>query len=130
MTCSRLGLIGLTSVLICLSWGCQSHRARSTSNTLKLDVGQSEIEYLPATAGTGYSWILDESGSNGLDLVKVEMVQAFEQPTDGRFGAAGRSVWRITGEEYGQASLRFVYRRPWEPISQSCTSRRVLVDIY
>jgi len=117
-------------LMVAVAGGCANHRPGWTSSNLKVGVGDSITEALPANAGTGYVWALDEQGSKGLDLVNVELVEQFVQPRDGRLGARGQSIWRIKGLDIGRASLRFVYRRPWEPEGRFGTVRQVNVDVY
>jgi predicted secreted protein len=104
--------------------GCQ----RVQTGDIMVVVGRQHDISLPYTAGTGYSWSVDDANSVGLD--HVEVVKSGDTPQTASLpGGPGSSQWSIAGRSVGQAEIQFVYRRPWETSTPPAKVRRVRVEI-
>jgi len=70
---------------------------------------------LSSTAGTGYSWNLDNT--DDFEEISVTTVAAGGAP-----GALGTRILRVVPRRSGQLRLRFVKRRRWEQAAvEECT---------
>lgn len=74
----------------------------SQNDTLKI-----ELNY---TAGTGYSWFLENKEEvKILDSTNVEFFA-----NNNLIGGSGTEIWSFVATEKGTCTLSFVYKRPWE----------------
>mgnify|MGYP003952264895 FL=1 len=105
-------------------FGCHG----SPSGDLVLGVGDSGDISLPYTAGTGYSWSLDQEESEGLSYVSVSESSTTADNAD-LLGGPGQSQWLLKGRSPGTAMLLFEYRRPWEKDTPPAKTRRVHVEV-
>jgi predicted secreted protein len=82
----------------------------------KVAAGGTVTIRLPANPTTGYSWSVDDAGSQGLDLLTLTG-QSFETAPQGaeRAGAPGEQVFTFMAQRRGQARVVIHYRRPWVP---------------
>ncbi|MDP6478592.1 MAG: protease inhibitor I42 family protein [Phycisphaerales bacterium] len=119
MKWNRWCAAGLLSV-----FGCHG----SPSGDLVLSVGGRGDILLPYTAGTGYSWSLDQGGSEGLTCVSVSE-SGTKPDTADLPGGPGQSRWLLKGRSPGTAELLFEYRRPWEKDTPPAETRRVRVEV-
>lgn len=68
---------------------------------------------LPENPSTGYTWKIDEEGSDNLSLLAI-VDHGHSRGAD-MPGAPGRRRWSLRARESGRAILQLVYQRPWEP---------------
>lgn len=68
---------------------------------------------LDANASTGFQWQLAGAMPPQLSPIGTGIYVAKGDPRT--IGAGGMNVFRFRGEQPGQATLTFEYRRPWEP---------------
>jgi inhibitor of cysteine peptidase len=82
---------------------------------LKLVVGQPAAIELEENPSTGYGWAIDTQASSNLSILRIDD-RGFLRNADGKvlLGAPGVHRWTIQATSPGQASVNFVYRRPWE----------------
>jgi inhibitor of cysteine peptidase len=98
----------------------------TAQDALRLKLGASASVRLPETPSTGYSWRIDEGASKGLDLIGI--ADRGHTPGKPLPGAPGVHVWSIRAQKLGQASIRFVYQRPWEPAPAE--TREIRIEIF
>ncbi len=89
--------------------------AAHAGQTLKLAVGQPAIIELEANPSTGYSWTVDTQASSNLSILRIDD-RGFSQSPDGQrlMGAPGVHRWSVQATRPGNASISFIYRRPFE----------------
>ena len=114
---------------LCLAFGLVGFAigtARAADQTLKLAVGQPATIELGENPSTGYRWAIDPQTSSNLSILRIED-RGFSPSADGkpRVGAPGVHRWSVLATGPGRASVRFVYRRPWE----TSVARRHQVDL-
>lgn len=100
--------------------------AHATDQTLKLAVGQQAPIELDETPSTGYGWAIDAQASSNLSILRIDdrgfSHNAGDKPQP---GAPGVHRWNVQATSPGNASITFVYRRPWE----SSVARRHQVEV-
>ena len=100
--------------------------AHATDQTLKLAVGQQAAIELEENPSTGYRWSIDAQASSNLSILHIDdrgfAHNAGDKPLP---GAAGVHRWNVQATSPGNASITFVYRRPWE----SSVARRHQVEV-
>lgn len=99
--------------------------ADAADQTLRLVVGQPATIDLDENPSTGYGWAIDTQASSNLSLLDVEDRGFSKQADDKAIGAPGIHRWSVRATSPGNASITFVYRRPWE----TSVARRHLVVI-
>ena len=67
---------------------------------------------LDANASTGFQWQLAGDASPQLAAIGTRIYVSRGDPR--AMGAGGINVFRFRGEQPGEATLQFEYRRPWE----------------
>ena len=88
---------------------------------ITLKVGNILLIELPGNAGTGYSWLAEETFAPYLKL----MDQTTRQLQEGRLGGPVRvggpvmQVWRFRAEQPGACEIKIAYYRPWEGIGKA-----------
>lgn len=92
---------------------------------IRLSVGRKETLVLPENPSTGYSWKIDQEGSDNLSILSIEDLghqRGAHMP-----GAPGLRRWVIRARAPGHASLQLVYQRPWEP--EPVETRRIGINV-
>lgn len=102
--------------------------ARASDEILKLSKGARAMITLAENPSTGYSWKIDSAGSANLDILRI---------VDGGFvrrgggaqmvGAPGVHKWAVEALAPGQATINFIYLRPWE--NAPVRTHRVVVRV-
>jgi inhibitor of cysteine peptidase len=87
--------------------------AGDSGRTVAVAIGTDIVITLPATPGTGYSWVLVDSGAPELQLVDTGAV-VHDSAQAMRPGAPTTTAWRFRAGGAGRTALTFDYRRPWE----------------
>jgi inhibitor of cysteine peptidase len=86
-----------------------------SADDLKLTVGGGASIKLSETPSTGYSWLVDPAQSANPDIVRVEDEGFLRGGGSAPMpGAPGVHKWSIKALAPGQATIDFVYKRPWE----------------
>jgi inhibitor of cysteine peptidase len=100
--------------------------ACAADQTLKLAVGQPATIELEENPSTGYGWAIDAQASSNLSILRIDD-RGFSHNADGKPlpGAPGVHRWNVQATSPGNASITFVYRRPWE----SSVARRHQVEV-
>jgi inhibitor of cysteine peptidase len=100
--------------------------AHAADQTLKLAVGQQAPIELEENPSTGYSWAIDAQASRNLSILRIDD-RGFSHNAGGKPlpGAPGVHRWNVQATSPGNASVTFVYRRPWE----TSVARRHLVVV-
>ena len=75
--------------------------------------GREKTIVLTENPSTGYTWKIDEAGSENLSL--LTLVDLGHKRGAAMPGAPGRHSWRLRAKASGRAVLQLVYQRPWEP---------------
>jgi inhibitor of cysteine peptidase len=90
--------------------------AHATDQTLKLAVGQQAPIELEENPSTGYRWAIDAQASSNLSILHIDD-RGFSHSVGDKplLGAPGVHRWNVHATSPGNASITFVYRRPWEP---------------
>jgi inhibitor of cysteine peptidase len=99
--------------------------AAQAAEVVRLAPGASTTIQLVENPSTGYSWRLDAEASEGLDhlaIVDNGHTRGAAMP-----GAPGTHRWTIRAVSPGEASVVFVYQRPWEPAP--IETRQVTISI-
>lgn len=113
--------------------GALSTQAAPAATTLidrKVTAGGTVTIRLPANPTTGYSWGIDDAGSQGLDLLTLTG-ESFESAAQGagRAGAPGEQVFTFVAKRRGQTSVVLHYRRPWSPAAiETVAEARILIE--
>lgn len=92
---------------------------------IRLAVGHKETLVLPENPSTGYTWKIDQEGSDNLSILSIEDLG--HQRGANMPGAPGLRRWVIRAKAPGHADLQLVYQRPWEP--EPVETRRVGIDV-
>ena len=133
MNAMHVGCVSFAAILAGCSSTPVAHTAgtaapRGTENTRSINHGQHTRIGLPSNPSTGFGWSLDQSGSTGLDRVKVKD-EGFIATDSGLLGAPGRRWWDVEGLHSGTASLRFVYQRAWERDTPPAKTRTLAIHV-
>ncbi len=83
------------------------------AGAIRLEPGEPRVVEFEENPSTGYSWRIDDEASRGLDVVAIEdngHMRGASRP-----GAPGLHRWTLRARRSGRATLKFDYRRPWEP---------------
>jgi inhibitor of cysteine peptidase len=99
--------------------------AHAGDSTVRLATGSRTVFELSENPSTGYSWRIDESASEGLDLVRI--TDEGHRRGANLPGAPGVHRWTIRAVGPGVAAIKFAYQRPWEP--EPVETRQVAVEI-
>lgn len=97
----------------------------AAQEAIRLPLGASARVQFPENPSTGYSWTVDRTASERLELVAIVdggHIRGRKLP-----GAPGTHVWTVRARHPGQARIFFVYQRPWE--KEPVDTREVTVDI-
>ncbi|MEY4936404.1 MAG: Chagasin family peptidase inhibitor [Bacteroidota bacterium] len=98
---------------------------------LTLTRGQILTLKLPATAGTGYLWLLQKS-SNHLKWLQSDVLkfEKTEKAESGKVGFAQSQVLTLEALEVGEVSLDWVYVRPTdlENIGNKCLIKVIIQE--
>jgi len=114
----------LTSVLLTLSLAaaaaCGSDDRRPTfddpAQPVTVSAGSEFALALKSNQSTGYQWVLVDSAALGpLRMVGKEYTVPREHRDAN--GAGGTETWTFAAPAPGEATLDFVYKRPWETIA-------------
>lgn len=81
-------------------------------HSVELKVSEELAIRLGAFGGTGFAWEM----AGPVPAVLQSQGGGTVTPTDGRPGAATWTTFRMRAVAQGDASLRFLLRRPWEPV--------------
>ena len=92
---------------------------------IALKVGNILQIELPGSAGTGYSWVAEDTCAPYLKL----MDQATRQLKEGRLGGPVLQIWRFKAEKPGATEISMAYYRPWEGIGQAKNHFRIKLRI-
>ncbi len=96
-----------------LLWVGGAIAASSSSETVRLSVGQSKTIALSENPSTGYRWQIKKGQSANLAIVQVSDA-GYQAGAGHRLGAPGTHRWRIKAQAAGNARIVFDYSRPWE----------------
>ena len=104
--------------LACSLSSCKMHSKIKNSDAMKSDyeigVGDSFQLELTSNPSTGYSW----NWSNQQAVSVVEKTDSkYTASNPGSIGGGGSEVWTFKGLKSGSDSLKFEYKRSWEPDS-------------
>ena len=80
---------------------------------IRLSRGREKTIILPENPSTGYTWKIDEEGSDNLALLAI--VDHGHKRGASMPGAPGQRSWSLRAKGTGHAVLQVVYQRPWEP---------------
>lgn len=75
--------------------------------------GHQKTIVLPENPSTGYTWKIDQDGSNNLSILAI--VDHGHKRGAAMPGAPGQHRWSLRAKASGHAVLQLVYQRPWEP---------------
>lgn len=95
------------------------------ADAITLAPGHSKTIVLPENPSTGYTWKIDQEGSDNLSILAI--VDQGHKRGASMPGAPGRHSWRLRANARGHAILQLVYQRPWEPAP--IETRRIEVDV-
>jgi inhibitor of cysteine peptidase len=84
-----------------------------SGRTVPVAAGTDIVLALATTPGTGYSWVLTDSGAPALELVDSATV-ARDSAEAMRPGAPMTATWRFRTTRPGTGTVKLDYRRPWE----------------
>jgi inhibitor of cysteine peptidase len=76
-------------------------------------VGKEIVLTLTTTPGTGYGWMLVDSGVPALRLLEGVAVTR-DSASSAKVGAPARATWKFRADAAGSGTIRLEYRRPWE----------------
>jgi inhibitor of cysteine peptidase len=110
----------MRAALACLSLAAAMMAAAGTGagaadQTLNLTVGQQAIIELEENPSTGYRWVVDAKASVNPSILRIDD-RGFSRSSGGKplLGAPATHRWTIEATSAGNASISFVYGRPWE----------------
>jgi len=75
-----------------------------------LNTGEALIVRLPSNPSTGYNWTVAGEPAP----LKLQKSTFQKKTANGKVGASGMSMFRLTAGSSGIANLTLVYRRSWE----------------
>lgn len=99
----------LAFIFAFMAMGAASHAAEE----VRLARGHEKRIVLKENPSTGYSWKIDEDGSENLSLLAI--VDHGHKRGANMPGAPGERSWTLRAKGGGRAVLQIVYQRPWEP---------------
>jgi inhibitor of cysteine peptidase len=76
-------------------------------------VGKEIVLTLSTTPGTGYGWMLVDSGVPALRLLEGVAVTR-DSASSAKVGAPATATWKFRADATGSGTIRLEYRRPWE----------------
>ena len=127
-----VGALAIIGLLAYLQGG--NDRAVNVAGDMHIvKVGQERVVSLPGNPSTGYSWRLDEAGSEHSEILGIEdLGYASPEPTAQSeqqqiVGVPQEQRFRLTGKTIGMAKLAFEYVRPWE--GEAVERKVVLVEV-
>jgi len=84
---------------------------------MQLTIDQECVVRLPANPSTGYQWVLQPVDPPVVQLVGAAEYVAVAVPSvPPRVGQGGEVVFRLRAVATGDVTLRWDYRRSWEPL--------------
>ena len=87
--------------------------ASLSAEEVRLPRGHEKRIVLTENPSTGYSWKIDEDGSENLSLLAI--VDHGHKRGSTMPGAPGERSWTVRAKGAGRAVMQLVYQRPWEP---------------
>jgi inhibitor of cysteine peptidase len=99
----------LAFIFAFIALGATSLRAE----VVKLQRGHEKRIVLTENPSTGYSWKIDEDGSENLSLLAI--IDHGHKRGAAMPGAPGERSWTLRAKSAGRAVMQIVYQRPWEP---------------
>jgi inhibitor of cysteine peptidase len=118
---------GLAGLIALESLTCTSSSPRTDSDaarvvaltsaangrTVKVPRGARVTLTLPGSPGTGYTWIVVDSGGPVLREFAVDAA-GIRSPDEGELDASAEFAWHAEAATSGTGTLRLEYRRPWD----------------
>ena len=95
------------------------------ADEIALSPGHKKMIVLPENPSTGYTWKIDQEGSDNLAILAI--VDQGHKRGGSMPGAPGKHSWSLRAKARGHAILQLVYQRPWEPAP--IETRRIEVDV-
>jgi inhibitor of cysteine peptidase len=96
--------LAVTAILLTLCVNAQG------ADAITLAPGHSKTIVLPENPSTGYTWKIDQDGSDNLSILAI--VDQGHKRGGSMPGAPGRHSWRLRANARGHAILQLVYQRP------------------
>ena len=121
----RAVLLALAATAAC---GRGEPRAHSDpAQTIQAAPGSDFRVALTSNRGTGYQWVLVDSGGLG-PLRSAGASYEVPRRNRDRDGAGGTETWTFHADSAGDGTISLIYVRPWEPTAPADTTRfRVVV---
>ncbi|MBU1692625.1 MAG: protease inhibitor I42 family protein [Verrucomicrobia bacterium] len=121
--CAAIGLLGCAAGMLFAQEEAPPAPAMMTEASVLFTAegGEQSVQLVPGQVlevrlrgnpTTGYSWTLEGYEAQEI-LVRDEEV-SYQSDAPDRMGAPGLFRYRFTAARSGSATLRFLYRRPWE----------------
>ncbi len=110
---------GLSLTLLLLATSCTGHgpvkvTTADAGHTIELYQGEDLQVSLDSNRSTGFRWtFVNSSPAIVIPMGEPDYVQ--QMTSSGQVGAGGTEIWRLRATDIGRQSIRFEYRRPWEP---------------
>jgi predicted secreted protein len=92
---------------------------------IALKVGNILLIELPGKAGTGFSWVAEETFAPCLKL----MDQTTRQLKESLPGGPVMQVWRFQAVKPGACEIKIAYYRPWEGVGKAVDHFRLKLHI-
>ncbi len=107
-------LVGIVVVAACRPGGEVKVDAAANGSQVELKPGQVLVVALESNITTGYSWAVAEPAAAVLEQVGEAEYKAAQPQTTPLVGSGGTETFRFRAARAGQASLKLIYRRPFE----------------
>ena len=120
-----LHITALTLFILGLTFGS----ACATDNDIKsLSVKKCSIFSITLRSNptTGYSWKIAKISS---PLIVKNLSSEYLPDNTGLTGSGGREIWKFKALKCGNASIEFVYQRPWEKNVAPAEKKKYLVKV-
>jgi predicted secreted protein len=118
------GLVLSPSTLVAAEAALTLTKAHS-GQTIALNLGDVLQIELPATGGTGYTWMLTTPGAPCLELLS----QTTRAVGETRPGSPVMQVWRFQARQAGATEVNLAYYRPWEGVGKAADHFSIKIRI-
>jgi predicted secreted protein len=130
MRCHKTEAIVLALVMVAAVGGEElTLTEKDGGRRIETTVGSVLTLKLPATPGSGYSWVIDQLDAQRTKELGPSAFEPISRKPGTSMGGPALQVFRFEAREVGRSKLVLHYRRPWEKTVPPLKTFTVELDV-